>query len=194
MARWIHEFRSSGERALTVQEYEAIARRASRLSAKRYLLGTLSVLLFFVALVPLAIATAGPSWVWILAIPIAVLACYCLSWANAAEKLSLLHRRALRLGSVEEFHRVRGDETARRMWASVGLQEAKDEAEHEDEPLILPTNEYWRVDEKFEESLKHTAGGKVETFTAVGRDGAILFVEDRPVRTLMEPPVWEVVG
>ena len=119
---------------------------------------------------------------------------YANSKSSDASKLALLHRRALRLGAVEEFRRVRGDETARRMWASVGLREAKDEAEQEDEPVIQPTNQYWRVDERFEESLRHTAGVPVETFAAVGRDGAILWVEGYPVRRLLEPPVWEVAG
>lgn len=191
MARWIHEFRSTGERALTDGERAAIRRRAFCLSMRRYALGAASVVGVFGALACLGAAMEGPHWLWTLAVPIATFAGYALSWANGAEKLALLHRRALRLGSVEGFRRVPGDETARRLWAQVGVEVTNpDEGE---ERATMPAHEYWSVDERFEEELARVAGGKVETFDAVGRDGAVLWVEGRPVGKVIEPPVWEAL-
>ena len=149
---------------------------------------------FFSIAVGISIALTGTVWGWSGALISVVALCYLLSWASAAERLALLHRRALRLGTVEEFRRVRGDETARRTWEKVGFRETQGPDEEEDEGFVMPANEYWRIDERFEESLRHSAGGVVQSFTAVGRDGAILWVEGRPVRRLLEPPVWEVAG
>ncbi|RYG24505.1 hypothetical protein EON82_10530 [bacterium] len=192
MARWIHEFRSSGERALTEQEQMQIARRAKCLSAKYYGLCLQAVLLFISALPALAIATGGPTWVWVLSIPVVILGFYSISWANAAEKLALLHRRALRIGTVEEFRRVPGDETVKRLWQQVGYKNASED--DEDEDVTPHLDSYWSNQEEFEEALVRSAGGRVNAFEAVGRDGVILFVESHPVCKLLEPSVWEVVG
>ena len=192
MARWIHEFRSTGERALAEGERLALRRRAFRLRVKSLLLGALVVVALFGALMCLAFAAGGPVGAWVGLIPLCVLAGYALSWANAAEKLALLHRRSLRLGTVEGFRRVPGDETARRLWSQVGV-EVVDPEEGEEDRVRMPRNEYWSVDERFEEALAACAGGKVDHFDAVGRDGAILWVEGKPVRKLLEPPVWEAI-
>lgn len=190
MARWIHEFRSTGERALTEGERLALGRRACRLSLVRFVYGLLTVVAFIGALACLMAATTGPIWVWPALIPFLVFAGYALSWAKGAEKLTLLHRRALRLGTVEGFRRVPGDDTARRLWTQIGVEREEEDGEK----VHVPTSTYWSVDERFEESLAHSARGRVGSFEAVGRDGAVLWVEGRPVRRIIEPPVWEVVG
>ena len=191
MARWIHEFRSTGERALTDEERHGLRRRKIALRVRSLLFGALVVAALVGGLVCLAFAAGGPVGAWVGLIPLCVFAGYALSWANAAERLALLHRRALRVGTVEGFRRVPGDETARRLWAQVGVEVV--DPEEGEERATMPANEYWSVDERFEEALAKSAGGKVDHFDAVGRDGALLWVEGKPVRKLLEPPVWEAL-
>lgn len=189
MARWIHEFRSSGERALTEGERIALNRRVFVHQTRRYAFGALAAVAFMGALVWMMFVSNGLLYLWPLVFPFVGLGFYAISWANAAEKLALLHRRALRLGTVEEFRRVRGDETSKNFWSRISGE--KDE---NGEVTVVPDGTYWTVDERFERELARSARGRADAFEAVGRDGAILWVEGQPVRKLLEPPVWDVAG
>ena len=190
MARWIHEFRSTGERALTDAERLTLRRRVVRLGVRRWSLGFLSVVAFVGVFLCIAVAAGENPLGWVGALASLVAACYLLSWASNAEKLALLHRRALRLGTVEGFRRVRGDETVRRIWDGRSREDGTDDDDGHGFHFL---GTYWSVDEKFEESLARAARKNVESFEAVARDGAVLWVEGRPVKKIIEPPVWEVL-
>jgi membrane protein implicated in regulation of membrane protease activity len=185
VARWIFQFRSSGERPLTEDERTKLKQSANGMRLRRLGFALTSVASFFGAFVCLAIAAGNQPAVWAGVVIGIVFALWVLGFASAAEKRALLYRRALRLGTVERFERVTGDTTVRTRW----------NAAHECEDgyvELRPMGEYWQQEEGFEESLARSAGRNPDWFEAVSIDGVVLWVEGKLTKAFLEPFVWEV--
>lgn len=184
MSRWVFGFRTVGERPITETERIALRRRENRLRVRRVGLAVLAVTAFLGAFLFLALAAGGPAAWWVGTIPCVALGCWLLSRASVAEWLALLHRRALRVGAVERYERAEGS-PVRRRWSAIP-PETDEEGHVDDRPL----GEFWQQEERFEEALARTAGGYANAFETVAGDGAVIWVEGRPMRELVTPLIW----
>ncbi len=187
VARWIFQFRSAGERPLTADERVQLARSLRPIRIRRIAFAVASVILVLQSLGCLALAAENQPLFWAGVVGCLVLGGWLLSLASDAERLALLCRRALRLGTVERFERVAGDTTVRTLWNAT----YEDDDGHVD---LRPMGEYWREEERFEEALARAAGRNPDWFESVNLDGVVLWVQGKPTKALLEPFVWETSG
>ncbi|RYG45085.1 hypothetical protein EON79_13440 [bacterium] len=189
MARWIFTFRSVEERPLSPEEIVRLRREIGWLRVRHVGFAVLTVLSFSASFLFFLASIGGDRLFWVGVLFFLIAGFPLLFRANEAKSVGLFHRRALRLGIVERFERVLGDDTVRRRWQSHPEPKPKEDDSEEEEVSL---GQHWREEETFEERLAHIAGQSPDGFEAVGRDGVVLWVMGRSVRELLEPYVWEV--
>ncbi len=182
--RWIFGFRYTETRRLSERELDQARGLASRFSSYRYLRGALAVFLgidFFFGIALLA----GEKhwWAWFVLIGSFVGFFWALSWASAAESTSLLYRRLVRVGEIDEYVRTGRDDRVRRAYRrSHQLME-----DSEDEDYVLEP--FWKAEEKFEERLLKRVGSAPAIIWTPAGDDVLVRADDAWVSAVYDVPV-----
>ena len=152
--------------------------------------GVLCVIAVLGALLGVIVAASGQPLGWTGGVCGAVAAGWFLSAANRNEKLGLLYRRALRLRLIERFE-ISGDS---RVVQQAWIRSAKSgsgprDPDDDGVETVLP---YWDKEERFMQDLIKLSGSEPSWFESVDLDGVPLLLAGRPIRKVLEPPVFDL--
>lgn len=195
MARWIFEFRSTGERPLSEAEQSLLLGALSRFRIRGAVFEAVSGAFFVLALVSFWAALQFAGGYGAITLVCTILGFGARSPISDSRRRGMLYRRQLFLGTVERFERVPGDQTVRDLWHRpvhcADFLEEQDREEGEFEPQEKPIwGPFWASEQQFEEALSKTIGRRPDSFETVGQDGVVVFVEGVRVEMNLEPRVW----
>jgi hypothetical protein len=182
--QWIFSFRKTGCRDLTESEQNELRRLARRQSWIRFGWGSVCVLLAIIGFSGIAIAADRSSWGWAVLVVAFIAFCWVMGYTNRAERLSLLFRRAARVGRVDRYEREKRDAE---VWAKYRRDSQLEDDEHSPQPSI-----YWEADEKFEEQIKRGLNEQPNSIETPADDDVVIAVEGRFVSTVIDVPVLHV--
>lgn len=181
--RWIYGFQQTGSRDLTEAELAQAKSLSRRYSRIRYLRGAWAVLLAVGGITGIISLAHGYWWGWLAIIAGLVGLFVALSWANQAERLSLLLRRTVRVGQVDIFTRVGSNRRVRSVFR----------APFEDgEDAYVSSEPYWEAEEKFEEGIRKEVDHEPETIESPKDDDAIVLISGRWVTQIHEIAVFDL--
>jgi hypothetical protein len=182
-SRWIYGFQYTDCRELTAEEREQANNLARRYSMLRFVRGGFAALSGLVGILGITVAAGGDWWGWFVIFAGFLGLTVLLTWANRAERLSLLLRRTARVGELDMFIRVGANSKVRSFYRAPFP---------EDDEEYIPSKPYWEAEERFEQALLKEAGQEVDTLETPKDDDAVVRVGDRWVRRVHEIAVFDL--
>ena len=193
MSRWIFNFKAADQRKLSDIERADFLRRGSAAKQRGVILAAVSVVLGVLAVVSIVSATSYPRVGPFVVLATLSLFLFAFSRVRLYDDLSLLYKRAARLGTVTRWKRCNPPKTLD-LIRSQGITircKYPEEAEFEQD-VVLNSEGYWKDEEIFENQLAKVCGKEPREFETVGDDGVLLTVEGTLVRRVITARIFWV--